>query len=62
MASYGAFIAITGFFCHGPKRRITFDSPLGKSDQKWAFINAEGWGTYSNSKGKESVEFAHNIA
>jgi len=47
MASYGAFIAITGFTYHGPKRHIGFAPKLTPEDFKAAFTAAEGWGSYS---------------
>jgi hypothetical protein len=47
MASYGAFIAITGFTYHGPKRHIGFAPKLTPENFKAAFTAAEGWGSYS---------------
>jgi hypothetical protein len=47
MASYGAFIAISGFTYHGPKRHIGFAPKLKPENFKAAFTAAEGWGIYS---------------
>ena len=47
MASYGAFIAITGFTYHGPKQHIGFAPKLKLENFKAAFTAAEGWGSYS---------------
>jgi len=58
LASYGAFISMTGFYCHGPKREMRF-SPKPKGDFKCAFVNERGWGTYSKIGGEEKVEYAY---
>jgi hypothetical protein len=47
MASYGAFIAISGFTYHGPKRHIGFAPKLRPENFKAAFTAAEGWGSNS---------------
>jgi hypothetical protein len=47
MASYGDFIAITGFTYHGPKQHIGFAPKLRPENFKAAFTAAEGWGSYS---------------
>jgi len=47
MASYGAFIAISGFTYHGPRQHIGFAPKLRPENFKAAFTAAEGWGSYS---------------
>jgi hypothetical protein len=60
MASYGAFIAITGFTYHGPKRHIGFAPKLNAENFKAAFTAAEGWGSYGQkiSGGELKAELA----
>ena len=60
MASYGAFIAITGFTYHGPKRHIGFALKLTPEDFRAAFTAAEGWGSYGQkmSMGELKAELA----
>jgi hypothetical protein len=47
MASYGAFITISGFTYDGPHGAIGFAPRLTPENFKCAFTSAEGWGTYS---------------
>lgn len=47
MASYGAFISICGFECHGPRQHIGFAPRMGESDFSAAFVTAEGWGIFT---------------
>ena len=62
MASYGAYVAITGFQLHGPSHKMSFKPLTGKSEFRCAFINEQGWGTYSrDASGKESVEYKHRL-
>lgn len=46
MASYGSFIAISGFTYHGPAGEIGFAPRLTPERFRSAFTAAEGWGTY----------------
>ena len=46
MASYGVFLACSGFEYHGPKGQIGFAPKLSPDDFKTPFTAAEGWGTY----------------
>lgn len=45
MASYAVYVSVTGFHCHGPSGRITFDPKLPDREQRFAFIAPDGWGT-----------------
>lgn len=60
MASYGAFIAASGFQYHGPKGWIGFDPKIQPESFRSAFITAEGWGTYSQAvtSSSQSCHFA----
>lgn len=57
MASYGAFIAASGFTCHGPKGEIGFDPKINPDDFKSAFVTAEGWGSFTQQR-KNNIQFA----
>ena len=58
MASYGAFISLTGFYCHGPKGIMKFNPMVGGSRHRFPFINQEGWGTWSKEGANERTSFA----
>jgi uncharacterized protein (DUF608 family) len=47
MASYGAFQAVCGFQCHGPKGEIQFDPRLSPQRFRAALVGPGGWGTFS---------------
>ena len=47
MASYGVYIAASGFTYHGPKEEIGFSPKLNPENFKAAFTTAEGWGAFS---------------
>jgi hypothetical protein len=49
MASYGAYVAMTGFQCHGPKKTVSFAPKVGGKNFRCAFIDARGWGTFSGN-------------
>ena len=63
MASYGVFIAASGFEYHGPSGRIGFSPRLTPEEFKAAFTCAEGWGTYgqhrSVARQSHSIEIKH---
>ncbi len=50
MASYGAFISVSGFEHHGPKGHIAFSPRLTPEEFRSAFITAQGWGTFSQKR------------
>lgn len=54
MASYGTFITACGFTYHGPKGYIGFSPKLTPDNFKAPFTVAEGWGTYSQQRDKNS--------
>lgn len=49
MASYGVFLNVCGFHCHGPDGTLSFAPKLSPEDFRAAFTAAEGWGTYSQA-------------
>lgn len=62
MASYGAFVSITGFVNDGP-RGVMKHSPKISGAFKCAFINEQGWGTYEKSEsGQEKVMYKYRVA
>ncbi len=56
MASYGAFIAASGFQHHGPKRRIEFKPRLNPGNFKSAFTTAKGWGSFTQKRTDNNLE------
>ena len=50
MASWGAYLALAGFDCHGPKGEITFAPKFFKDDYKAAFTLAQGWIQFEQKK------------
>jgi uncharacterized protein (DUF608 family) len=60
MASYGAYVALTGFWNHGPRGEMRFSPKLRGKAARFAFINERGWGTYERSSaGKETVQYVY---
>jgi len=50
MASYGVFIALSGYEHHGPKGYLAFAPRLSPENFRAAFTTAEGWGTYHQKR------------
>jgi len=50
MAAYGVYLAVCGFKYHGPNGIIGFDPKISPENFRSAFITAEGWGTFSQSR------------
>jgi non-lysosomal glucosylceramidase len=50
MASYGVYLAVCGFSCHGPRGYIGFAPRLSPDDFKAAFTTAESWGSYTQQR------------
>ena len=61
MASYGTFLAACGFEYHGPKSHIGFAPRISPDDFAAAFIAAEGWGTYSQTRGNGTLTATLNL-
>jgi uncharacterized protein (DUF608 family) len=50
MASYGAFLTVSGFRHSGPDGLVAFAPVLGADAFKSAFTTAQGWGRYQRTK------------
>ncbi|MBX7254869.1 MAG: hypothetical protein K1Y02_00810 [Candidatus Hydrogenedentes bacterium] len=50
MASWGVYLALAGYYYHGPKGRLGFAPRISPSDFKAAFTTAEAWITYSQKR------------
>jgi uncharacterized protein (DUF608 family) len=50
MASYGHFIAVSGFEYHGPNGYMAFSPKITPENFKSAFTAAEGWGTFEQKQ------------
>lgn len=50
LASWGAYLALLGFECHGPRAHIGFAPRLSPEDFRAAFTAAEGWGVYTQRR------------
>jgi hypothetical protein len=54
MASYGAFVAISGFEHHGPRRHLGFTPRMPGERFRCAFVACSGWGSFEQRvRGKE---------
>lgn len=47
MASYGVFIAATGFYCHAPSGLLRFEPKIGANDFAGPFVGAGAWGRFT---------------
>ncbi len=54
MASYGIYLAASGYHYHGPRGHLGFAPRLHPDDFKAAFTAAEGWGTFTQTRGVET--------
>jgi non-lysosomal glucosylceramidase len=50
MASWGVYLALSGFEYHGPKGHLGFAPKLTPDHFKTAFTAAEGWGTFEQTR------------
>jgi len=50
MASWGVYLALSGFDYHGPKGHLGFAPKMAIDNFKAAFTAAEGWGTFEQTR------------
>jgi|GEM_PF-46564 len=56
MAGYGVFLATCGFEYNGPKSEVAFDPRISPENFRTPFTAAEGWGTFSQTDGKNEMK------
>jgi hypothetical protein len=56
MASWGVYTALAGFEYHGPKGHMGFSPRIAPEDFRAAFTAAEGWGSFAQSRTRESQQ------
>ena len=56
MASFGSFVSICGFECHGPRGHIGFAPRLHPENFKAAFTTAAGWGSVTLQKRNQMMK------
>jgi hypothetical protein len=61
MASYGVFIAATGFHCHASTGLLRFEPKIGANDFAGPFIGAGAWGRFSQKHGPTGVSAALDV-
>lgn len=62
MASYGVFLAACGYKYHGPRGLIGFAPKLNAEKFRAAFIAAEGWGTFAQSRSGTGQAYTLDVA
>jgi non-lysosomal glucosylceramidase len=62
MASYGHFVAVSGFEYHGPKGFMAFSPKITPQKFKSAFTAAEGWGTFEQTQTSTQQSNAIKVA
>ncbi len=61
MASYGVFIAATGFHCHASTGLLRFEPKIGAHDFAGPFIGAGAWGRFSQTRGSTGLSAAIDV-
>ncbi len=59
MASFGAYVAITGMYIDSPNKVVTIAPKVNGGKAKCAFVDAHGWGTIDNRIGETVREYAY---
>jgi non-lysosomal glucosylceramidase len=55
MASYGVFIAATGFHCHAGEGLLRFEPKIGAKDFAGPFVGAGAWGRFTQKRDGDGV-------
>jgi non-lysosomal glucosylceramidase len=61
MASYGVFIAATGFHCHASTGLLRIEPKIGSNDFAGPFIGAGAWGHFSQKLGNHGLSAALDV-
>ncbi len=61
MASYAVYLALCGFYYHGPKQVIGFAPRVHPEDFRAAFITAEGWGTFAQKASQDTLDATFTV-
>ena len=61
MASYGVFLAATGFHCHASSGLLRFSPKIGTNDFAGPFIGAGAWGHFSQKLGSSGLSAALDV-
>ena len=56
MASYGVFVAATGFHCHAGQGLLRFEPKIGAKDFAGPFVGAGAWGRFTQKHRVAGVE------
>lgn len=59
MSNYGAFVSITGFEIDNPAGYMGFQPRLEAADHQFAWVGAEGWGSYHQQGSETRLEVRH---
>jgi hypothetical protein len=61
MASFGVFIAATGFHCHAGQGLLRFEPKIGAKDFAGPFIGAGAWGRFSQKHDTTGLSAALDV-
>ncbi|HLO97869.1 MAG TPA: GH116 family glycosyl hydrolase [Fimbriimonas sp.] len=62
MASYGAYIALTGMHIDSPKNVVEIAPKINRGKARCAFVDAHGWGTVDNTSGKTVRTYHYKVS
>ncbi len=61
MASYGVYLAASGYRYHGPRQLLSFDPKVQPENFRAAFTTAEGWGAYEQKFDGQTMTVRLNV-